>query len=249
MSASPAELTPGEEARYASGRLDAPVPARRSSNLFKVTSGEPRRIEVEVERSDSGSTPAHVTISEPSDVSRPLTRSETAAIIDAVAAAGCSPLASPPAPARSESSSSDKDKPDLHLNEDEDENGVKRKDQLRMLSLSAGEASVGSAPSVFTGSSAGTNSSRLTGGGFHFPNLHLPASPGAVPAKPAPSTDAKEETASKEPGEAWGTPFKIEWIQTTRLPFGRIRHLRNPWNNDREIVSAFVIPTDVFSST
>ncbi|KAH7885461.1 YT521-B-like domain-containing protein [Phlebopus sp. FC_14] len=33
----------------------------------------------------------------------------------------------------------------------------------------------------------------------------------------------------------WGESFKIEWICTERLPFHRIRHLRNPWNHDREI--------------
>jgi hypothetical protein len=35
--------------------------------------------------------------------------------------------------------------------------------------------------------------------------------------------------------EAWGEPFRIEWLCTERLPFHRTRHLRNPWNNDREV--------------
>jgi YT521-B-like domain len=42
----------------------------------------------------------------------------------------------------------------------------------------------------------------------------------------------------KEKGEddgSWGKPFKIEWMNTERLPFFRTRHLRNPWNHDREI--------------
>jgi hypothetical protein len=33
----------------------------------------------------------------------------------------------------------------------------------------------------------------------------------------------------------WGEPFKLQWIKTERLPFYRTRHLRNPWNHDREI--------------
>jgi len=35
--------------------------------------------------------------------------------------------------------------------------------------------------------------------------------------------------------EGWGESFKIEWLCTDRLPFFRTRHLRNPWNHDREI--------------
>ena len=33
----------------------------------------------------------------------------------------------------------------------------------------------------------------------------------------------------------WGEPFKLQWIRTERLPFYRTKHLRNPWNHDREI--------------
>lgn len=29
--------------------------------------------------------------------------------------------------------------------------------------------------------------------------------------------------------------FHVEWIQTRHLPFHRIRHLRNPWNQDKEV--------------
>jgi hypothetical protein len=35
--------------------------------------------------------------------------------------------------------------------------------------------------------------------------------------------------------ETWGEPFRIEWISTERLPFYRCRHIRNPWNHDREV--------------
>ena len=36
-------------------------------------------------------------------------------------------------------------------------------------------------------------------------------------------------------GEELGTPFPIQWVKTGSLPFGRTRHLRNPWNADREV--------------
>jgi len=36
-------------------------------------------------------------------------------------------------------------------------------------------------------------------------------------------------------GDALGNPFEVEWLCTDRLPFHRTRHLRNPWNHDREI--------------
>lgn len=35
--------------------------------------------------------------------------------------------------------------------------------------------------------------------------------------------------------EGWGESFKVQWLCTDRLPFYRTRHLRNPWNHDREI--------------
>jgi hypothetical protein len=36
-------------------------------------------------------------------------------------------------------------------------------------------------------------------------------------------------------GDTWGQSFRIEWICTDRLSFQRTRHLRNPWNHDREV--------------
>ncbi|KAF2749269.1 hypothetical protein M011DRAFT_475378 [Sporormia fimetaria CBS 119925] len=35
--------------------------------------------------------------------------------------------------------------------------------------------------------------------------------------------------------ETWGKPFRVEWLSTNRLPFYRVRGLRNPWNSDREV--------------
>ncbi|KAJ2989098.1 hypothetical protein NUW58_g3640 [Xylaria curta] len=34
---------------------------------------------------------------------------------------------------------------------------------------------------------------------------------------------------------AWGKPFQLEWLSTTRLPFYKTRGLRNPWNSNREV--------------
>ncbi|KAF9815959.1 hypothetical protein IEO21_04286 [Rhodonia placenta] len=45
---------------------------------------------------------------------------------------------------------------------------------------------------------------------------------------------AGEEAEANE-GPGWGEPFRVQWIRTERLPFYRTRHLRNPWNHDREI--------------
>jgi hypothetical protein len=35
--------------------------------------------------------------------------------------------------------------------------------------------------------------------------------------------------------QAFGKPFRIEWLSTERLPFYRTRGLRNPWNSNREV--------------
>lgn len=44
-----------------------------------------------------------------------------------------------------------------------------------------------------------------------------------------------EDSDSKLPSKAWGKPFQVEWLSTTRLPFYRTRGLRNPWNSNREV--------------
>jgi len=44
-----------------------------------------------------------------------------------------------------------------------------------------------------------------------------------------------EEAAVSSETQAFGKPFKIEWIATNRLPFYRTRGLRNPWNANREV--------------
>lgn len=49
------------------------------------------------------------------------------------------------------------------------------------------------------------------------------------------SQSAKSDLDGDAPSKAWGKPFKIEWVSTTRLPFYRTRGLRNPWNSNREV--------------
>lgn len=46
---------------------------------------------------------------------------------------------------------------------------------------------------------------------------------------------AERDGEGKDEDEAWGDCFKVEWLCTDRLPFYRTRHLRNPWNHDREV--------------
>ncbi|KAM0747386.1 hypothetical protein T439DRAFT_383505 [Meredithblackwellia eburnea MCA 4105] len=36
-------------------------------------------------------------------------------------------------------------------------------------------------------------------------------------------------------GAGWGRPFRIEWIKVSKLPFTRTKHIRNPFNSNREI--------------
>ncbi|RUS15309.1 YT521-B-like domain-containing protein [Endogone sp. FLAS-F59071] len=46
----------------------------------------------------------------------------------------------------------------------------------------------------------------------------------------------KKDQATKERREKrWGNVFKVEWVKVQRLPFSQTRHLRNPWNNNREV--------------
>lgn len=45
----------------------------------------------------------------------------------------------------------------------------------------------------------------------------------------------KSDPDAESSRKAWGKPFQVEWISTTRLPFYRTRGLRNPWNSNREV--------------
>lgn len=52
---------------------------------------------------------------------------------------------------------------------------------------------------------------------------------------PSPGQEGSAVEKRTEEPQSWGEPFRLEWIKTERLPFYRTRHLRNPWNHDREI--------------
>ncbi|RDB14572.1 hypothetical protein Hypma_016408 [Hypsizygus marmoreus] len=57
-----------------------------------------------------------------------------------------------------------------------------------------------------------------------------------TPKVPADETEGVDEGAAEAAREeAWGESFKIEWHCTEKLPFHRTRHIRNPWNHDREV--------------
>jgi hypothetical protein len=70
----------------------------------------------------------------------------------------------------------------------------------------------------------------------------------AEPIARDPASDEPEAIAESSPDEAedvqaegasgtqaFGKPFKIEWLSTNRVPFYRTRGLRNPWNANREV--------------
>lgn len=52
---------------------------------------------------------------------------------------------------------------------------------------------------------------------------------------PEPTRFPKEGVAEGQDTSSWGETFKVEWLCTQPLPFQKTRHLRNPWNHDREI--------------
>ena len=47
--------------------------------------------------------------------------------------------------------------------------------------------------------------------------------------------DAEDTASGKAVSKAWGKPFKVEWISTSRVPFYRTRGLRNILNSGREV--------------
>ncbi|KUJ22408.1 uncharacterized protein LY89DRAFT_575586 [Mollisia scopiformis] len=48
-------------------------------------------------------------------------------------------------------------------------------------------------------------------------------------------SNRSDQDAESTARKAWGKPFQVEWVSTTRLPFYRTRGLRNPWNSNREV--------------
>ncbi|KAJ7158320.1 YT521-B-like domain-containing protein [Mycena crocata] len=63
-------------------------------------------------------------------------------------------------------------------------------------------------------------------------------SPAVAKEEPPELADGGEESDNKSAGvreESWGQEFKLDWLCTERLPFQRTRHIRNPWNREREV--------------
>ncbi|KAA1469695.1 hypothetical protein DENSPDRAFT_774091 [Dentipellis sp. KUC8613] len=49
------------------------------------------------------------------------------------------------------------------------------------------------------------------------------------------AADGAAEPQQQQDDPLWGEAFPVQWIRTTRLPFNRTRHFRNPWNHGREV--------------
>lgn len=60
---------------------------------------------------------------------------------------------------------------------------------------------------------------------------------GVAPSAPDTKGKGRDGPADTKAGDgpSWGDSFRVEWLRTDRLPFHRTRHLRNPWNHDREV--------------
>ncbi|KAI4278443.1 MAG: hypothetical protein LQ337_000996 [Flavoplaca oasis] len=54
-------------------------------------------------------------------------------------------------------------------------------------------------------------------------------------ADPTGVAEDPKEPSTQFGAQAFGKPFRIEWLATNRLPFYRTRGLRNPWNANREV--------------
>lgn len=69
--------------------------------------------------------------------------------------------------------------------------------------------------------------------------LEVPGQDGEDGSSSGPGSTGDASSVQSESGKAeakaWGKPFKLEWLSTTKLPFYRARGLRNPWNSNREV--------------
>lgn len=46
---------------------------------------------------------------------------------------------------------------------------------------------------------------------------------------------AQSSIRNREKRDDWGESFKIQWLSTQKVSFQKTRHLRNPWNHNREV--------------
>ncbi|KAJ7152283.1 YT521-B-like domain-containing protein [Mycena crocata] len=70
-------------------------------------------------------------------------------------------------------------------------------------------------------------------------NARLPSGPSEVAKEEHGEMDnVGEESDDGRAGtreEGWGKEFRLDWLCTEHLSFQRTRHLRNPWNHNREV--------------
>ena len=67
------------------------------------------------------------------------------------------------------------------------------------------------------------------------PNIDHEVDDAEESVQAAEKAEEAEDAALSSDAQAFGKPFKIEWLATNRLPFYRTRGLRNPWNANREV--------------
>ena len=116
--------------------------------------------------------------------------------------------------------------------------------RAQTLDPKAGASYFPPVPIAATSASPGpeTEKQQILGGSTRQPEL---GEDGVLRKDTVLSPDEKEERKQEhrdeleEPQEfspeGWGQSFNIQWIKVGSLPFGRTRHLRNPWNADREV--------------
>ncbi|KAK9323094.1 YT521-B-like domain-containing protein [Lipomyces orientalis] len=57
------------------------------------------------------------------------------------------------------------------------------------------------------------------------------ATPSATSSSTAPTSPTSDTSVLK----SWGTPFKVTWISTARVPFFKTKGLKNAWNANRDV--------------
>ncbi|KAK9331155.1 YT521-B-like domain-containing protein [Lipomyces starkeyi] len=63
------------------------------------------------------------------------------------------------------------------------------------------------------------------------PSTSDTALPSAASSSTAPTSPISDASVLK----SWGTPFKVTWISTTRVPFFKTKGLKNAWNANRDV--------------
>ncbi|KAK9242540.1 YT521-B-like domain-containing protein [Lipomyces tetrasporus] len=63
------------------------------------------------------------------------------------------------------------------------------------------------------------------------PSTSGTATPSATSSSTAPTSPTSDTSVLK----SWGTPFKVTWISTARVPFFKTKGLKNAWNANRDV--------------